>query len=139
MIRNEKGITLVEVLAAVVILSILVVAFTNISTFTTKSSSTTDRRAGALRVAEERLNTIRNNIGTTALPIMGSQDVVAGTDASGFYQIDVSDTSLQSPSYSAAGLTHKVYLQDIYIMRDLTTNPETRVSRLIIVTVSWEG
>jgi prepilin-type N-terminal cleavage/methylation domain-containing protein len=131
MVRNNKGMSLIEVLAAVVILSIVILSFINISGYTALSSSKTDKKAGALRLAEQKLNSIRYTIGTS-IPVNGSQNQ---SSTSGIYTIDVYDTLLNTPSYLPVVLANKVTLQDIFIMK----NGSNDESRLIVVTVSWAG
>jgi prepilin-type N-terminal cleavage/methylation domain-containing protein len=141
MVHNEKGLTLIEVLGAIVILSIVVVAFTNLSSFTMLSSSKTDKKAGAIQLAELTMKTLRDtadtananssimNIATLAAP---SPNIVNG------YTITMSETSLSTnPNYTLPVSTNKVSVQDIFIFHDTAANKD--VNRLVTITVTWAG
>jgi len=56
MLRNEKGLTLVEVLAALVLIGMAVTLFVSLSGTAAVSSRTEDRRSEALEIAENELN-----------------------------------------------------------------------------------
>jgi prepilin-type N-terminal cleavage/methylation domain-containing protein len=134
--QNDKGLTLIEVLAAVTILSILILIFTNVSASTSKSSSQTDKKSVALRLAEIKMNKLRNEIYTAGIfPYAGSQDSIS-TDSDGF-QTDVYDVLFtDSPAYLIKGLANKVFLTDIFVMNNISNQEETR---LLVVAVSWAG
>jgi prepilin-type N-terminal cleavage/methylation domain-containing protein len=140
---NEKGLTLIEVLAAVVILSIVVLTFTNLSSFTMLSSSKTDKKAGAIQLAELTMNTLREkvntsnanaaimNISTLSAP---SPNVVNG------YTITMSETALTTnPTYTQPVSTNKVSVQDIFIFHDPDPLIHADVQRLVTIIVSWVG
>jgi prepilin-type N-terminal cleavage/methylation domain-containing protein len=52
MLNNEKGMTLIEILAAMVILSMLVFIVLNLTTYSTKSLHTSDQLTIATRLAD---------------------------------------------------------------------------------------
>ena len=56
MMRNEKGLTLVEVLAALVLIGLAVTLFVTLSGTAAVSSQVEDRRSAALEIAENELN-----------------------------------------------------------------------------------
>jgi prepilin-type N-terminal cleavage/methylation domain-containing protein len=56
MMRNEKGMTLVEVLAALVLIGLAVTLFISLSGTAAVSSQTEDRRSDAVEIAENELN-----------------------------------------------------------------------------------
>jgi len=140
MVRDDKGLTLIEVLAAIVILSVVILAFVNISGYTAQSSSKSDKKAGALRLAELTMNTLRNTVDSSS-SIMNVFTLPTPTppppNANG-YSIAMSETLLTAtPSYSVAEFANKVSLQDIFILHDPVSN--TDVNHLITITVSWAG
>jgi prepilin-type N-terminal cleavage/methylation domain-containing protein len=139
--HNDKGMTLIEVLAAVVILSILVLTFTNISGFTALSSGKTDKKAGALRLAELTMNTIRETVNTANAnsSIMNTRTLPQPSpDTVGIYHISRSEDDLTSnPAYSLPSDPNRVSVQDVFIMHDTSTNKD--VNRLITIFVSWVG
>lgn len=58
-LRNERGTTLIQVLGAVVILTMIILSFVGISQYTTASNRDTDKRDEALFIAEEIVNNLR--------------------------------------------------------------------------------
>jgi prepilin-type N-terminal cleavage/methylation domain-containing protein len=142
MVRNNKGMTLIEVLAAVVILSIVVLAFSNISSFTMLSSSKTDKKAGAIRLAELTMNTIRDTVNTynANSPIMNISTLAAPSPSVvNGYTITMYETALTiNPTYTPQPVSsNKVSVQDIFIFHDQGTSKD--VNRLVTILVTWAG
>jgi prepilin-type N-terminal cleavage/methylation domain-containing protein len=140
MARNEKGLTLIEVLASVVILSIVVLTFTNFSSYTILSTNKTDKKAGALRLAERTMNSLRDtvythpammNINSLPIPTLPPDLVDSG------YVITMStSTVIANPSYNPVLYPNKVSLQEIFILK----NPSNiSTTYLITIIVSWTG
>jgi prepilin-type N-terminal cleavage/methylation domain-containing protein len=140
MARNERGLTLIEVLAAVVILSILILTFTNISSFTILSSSKSDKKAGAISLAERTMHSLQDrvNSSTTVMNINLLPSPALPPDlADSGYEITMSHSTLiANPSYNAAPYINNVSLQDIFILKDNSGND---INYLITITVSWAG
>lgn len=65
-LRNERGTTLIQVLGAVIILTMIILSFVGISQYTTASNSNTDKRDKALFIAEEIVNNLRAGVTPTA-------------------------------------------------------------------------
>jgi Tfp pilus assembly protein PilV len=61
-IRNNKGITLLEVLAATVILGLVVLTFVSISQYKLLSDQKTDFQVEALSIAQNQLNIMRADL-----------------------------------------------------------------------------
>ena len=61
-IRNDKGLTLVEILAAIVILSIVLITFTNFLFQSTKYTKLNKEKITAIEVAEEVISEVRDGI-----------------------------------------------------------------------------
>jgi prepilin-type N-terminal cleavage/methylation domain-containing protein len=142
MVRNNKGMTLIEVLAAIVILSIVVLAFSNISSFTMLSSSKTDKKAGAIRLAELTMNTLRETVNTNNAnsPIMNISTLAAPSPSVvNGYTITMYETALTTnPTYTTQPVsTNKVSVQDIFIFHDQGTSKD--VNRLVTILVTWAG
>jgi prepilin-type N-terminal cleavage/methylation domain-containing protein len=138
--RNERGLTLIEVLAAVVILTIVVLTFINFSSFSTLSTNKTDKKAGALRLAERTMNSLRDTVYTNAtmmninsLPTPTLPPDLVGSG----YIITMSNSAvIANPSYSPALYPNKVSLQEIFILK----NPSNiSTTYLITIIVSWTG
>lgn len=136
MIKNEKGLTLVEVLAAAAILGMIVTVFVTISGYTQLSFNKSDQKAASLRLAESKLNEIRNAIPVDPpIPNVGTQNQPT-TPVSGF-NVTVNETALTSTPVYSTPIPEKnqVSLQGVVLLN----NNGTYVPRLITVTVSWEG
>lgn len=136
--NNERGITLIEVLAAVVILGIAVVIFTNISSYSMLVNKQSDHKSEALRLAGKKLSEIRNDIETSPTPIeVGTQNVGSTLIAGTIYSYSVVETSLANGQVNNTQLMdNNVSVQAIVLL----TNPGAgREQRLITVTVSWPG
>lgn len=139
MIRNERGLTLLEVLAATVILSLVVLMFLNISSFSMMSNKNDDLRVNALHLAEQKLNEYRSTY-TTAVPVLQNwADLNPALDPAIPYGVYVQQSSLQNPPFSPAVFTNRklVSLQSIVLFRDVSTTPATLVPRILTVTVYW--
>ncbi|HEY0827405.1 MAG TPA: prepilin-type N-terminal cleavage/methylation domain-containing protein [Bacilli bacterium] len=138
MLKNDKGLTLIEVLGGLIILSIVIVVFMNISGYTSQSFGKTDKKEAAVRLAENTLAEKRNAIAKAeSLPDSGSQGVA--TTVIGGYSVTIYDTILTNTAYALpAGTTVHVSVQAIVLLKK-TTSPFDKEPRLITVTVSWEG
>lgn len=71
-LNNERGLTLIEVLAAVVILGIVVVAFMDISGYSLAANKKSDRYEEAMRLAESRLNIAKDLVYSDPETILNS-------------------------------------------------------------------
>jgi Tfp pilus assembly protein PilV len=127
--RNEKGLTLIEAVAATVILSMVVLTFVTLSGSVSKADHSNDTRNEALRIAELNLNYARDyfsknndvpsgpvkvNLGYTT--VLQLTDLTSGPDAYNASEFGANHVSLQSIAY------HK----------NRANQPQ-----LITVTVSW--
>ncbi|NDI35408.1 prepilin-type N-terminal cleavage/methylation domain-containing protein [Chengkuizengella sediminis] len=130
-LKSEKGITLVEIIASIAILSILLITFVTLSQFYLKTDIKQDTKTNALQVAEEVLNELRNN---NALDKTGTRNY---NNTSFEYEviekkIDFTieedkkiDLSVNNPSVSDS---------EVYLYTFLYKNTETYLAS---VTVSW--
>jgi prepilin-type N-terminal cleavage/methylation domain-containing protein len=150
--KNERGLTLIEVLAVTVILSIVLTAFITVSNYTMASRSTSDKKTEALRLAEDVINQYRS---TYANPSTGNLTVTSSTintiiviadpapESTTDYRIKIQHSKVESKtntntSYSLNNLkTNYVSLQSI--VTDKNTTDNTVTPRLLTVTVSWDG
>jgi prepilin-type N-terminal cleavage/methylation domain-containing protein len=130
--NNERGLTLIEVLAATVILSIVLTAFITVSNYTMASRSTSDKKTEALRLAEDVINKYRS---TYANPSTGNLTVTSSTintiiviadpapESTTDYRIKIQHSKVESKtntsaSYSLNNLkTNYVSLQSIVTAR----------------------
>lgn len=124
--KNQKGITLIELLAAMIILGVVVMSFVSISNY----SSLADHRSGmqteAMRLAEGKLNTLRNEI-TPSDPI-GSMN---NTTVENGYTIKIEDYPLNSVTHPAS---NRIVTVNAIVLMHNGTNSE---ARLLTVTASW--
>jgi type II secretory pathway pseudopilin PulG len=129
--RNEKGITLVEALAATVILSLVVLTFVTLSSTVSRADDRTDHSTEALRIAELNLNYARDfYIRNNTIPADEFPD-----SAEGGYEVEIQQTDLigNPAAYNTTSFGERhVSLQTIVFGG---TPP---IPRLITVTVSWE-
>jgi prepilin-type N-terminal cleavage/methylation domain-containing protein len=150
--KNERGLTLIEVLAVTVILSIVLTAFITVSNYTMASRSTSDKKTEALRLAEDVINQYRS---TYAHPSTGNLTVTSSIintiiviadpapESTADYRIKIQHSKVESKtntntSYSLNNLkTNYVSLQSIVTAKNTTDNTVT--PRLLTVTVSWDG
>lgn len=128
--NNERGLTLIEILAALVILSMLIVLVMNMSTFSIKSQGSSDTFSTATFIAEKELNRLRNQIKTNASYNVANFE----TDPIAPYTVMAQELNVpidgSSPNYTAVpvGMRH-VSMQSIIYRGGLP--------RLLNVTVYW--
>lgn len=124
-LRNERGVTLIEALAAVVILGIVVSAFAAISNYTFLAGTHSDRQTNVQSLAKEQLDYARDYV-------LQTNTKPADTTADG-YRITFQLTGLASPaSYSQSSFQPNHYSLQGMVLIDKTP-------KLLTVTVSWEG
>lgn len=135
-LRNERGTTLIQVLGAVVILTMIILSFVGISQFTTASNRDTDKRDQALFIAEEIVNNLR--AGVTTYDLSGTEK--PSTDAGFKYRIDTvtmlsaGDVTINPFLSKPVSSRYHVTLQAI--MKNSVAN---QPPQLLLVTVLWEG
>ncbi|CAG7648251.1 prepilin-type N-terminal cleavage/methylation domain-containing protein [Paenibacillus allorhizosphaerae] len=122
-LHNEKGLSLIEVMAAMVILGILVISFMNISGYSILSNGKSSQLVDARLVAEDQLNKARLFIrANNALP---SNPAVTGYKV--IYQL--SDMTNAGNYSTSAFLAHHISLQAVVLIQS--------VPKILTVTVSW--
>jgi type II secretory pathway pseudopilin PulG len=125
--RNEKGITLIEAVAATVILSMVVLTFVTLSGSVSKADHSNDTRNEALRIAELNLNYARD--------YFSKNNGVPSGENINQYSIKIQLTNLMNEpdayNTSEFGANH-VSLQSIAYHKNRANQPQ-----LITVTVSW--
>lgn len=140
LLRNERGLTLLEVLAATVILSLVVLMFLNISSFSIMSNKNDDLRVNALRLAEQKLNEYRSTY-AAAVPILQNWGDINldPLDPASPYSVYVQQSGIQNQTFSTTAFTNRkfVSLQGVILFRDASTAPATLVPRILTVTVYW--
>lgn len=133
--RNEKGLTLIEVLASMVLLSIIVIAFVQVSGYTSLADNKSDRKAEAYRIAENELNELRTLYTTPAtIPDNASwTDPLPDTSYAGYTVVvqkhELNDINQNQYNYTNIETNH-VSIQSIVLFTD-------NVPRVITVTVTW--
>jgi type II secretory pathway pseudopilin PulG len=144
MINNQKGITLIEIMAATVILGMLVIGFINLSTFSSKSKIGNDRSVAALQLAEEQLNINRsyyNTLQSDAI-ITGNKQLTpfpSSIPDNDNYNIIVQLSDLiENPTYTQTTGNRQVHVQSVVLIKNAADLTQV-VPRLLTVTVSWDG
>ena len=124
---NERGMTLIEVLAAVVILGIVVVAFMDISGYSLVANKKSDQFEEAMRLAESRLNIAKELVYTDPTNLLSKTETVE--EYTVIYQVS---QDLQQPEITyqtAAFESEHVSMQSVVVY-------ENKAS-LLTVTVTW--
>ena len=122
-LRGEKGLSLIEVMAVIVILGILVLSFMNISGYSLLSRSQSVQRVEARHVAEDQLSKARVYLRTQqALPPNPAVPGYAVT-----YQLSEMSNLGQYAAPSAAA--RHISLQAVVLIQ--------AVPKILTVTVSW--
>lgn len=144
MLRNQKGMTLAEVMAAAVILGILVIAYFNISSYTIWSEKKLDMSVEALAIAEEITNVIRSEIAsnTTSLTYNISLNPHTGTiersNHTFTYRVTRTAYSTASPQVNLSSPVPGNRQRSIQSLILLTNSSNVQIPELMVVTVSWE-
>lgn len=80
--QNEKGLTLIEVLASLVILSIILISFSSLLLQATKHTKYNKEKLTEVDIAEEVIGKIRENDNC-----LGVKTIVEAEDYKGFYEV----------------------------------------------------
>ncbi|TBL80229.1 type IV pilus modification PilV family protein [Paenibacillus thalictri] len=138
MFKNERGVTLVEVLAAVVLLGIAVIIFVNLSGYTLLAGKKSDYKTAALRIGEKVLNEKRAEIAASAPALPWTVSSSTADDGSLHFKVFVQQTDMASPAYSKTGFgSHYLSLNAVALFKTSSASSDL-VPRLLTVTVSWE-
>jgi len=123
-LRNERGLTLIEALAAMVVLGFVVVGLLHITGYASLASVRSANEADALRIAEEQLAIVRETARASgALPNVRVYSV-------GGYAVTVQDSLLNQVTYNATTFGPKhLSLQAHALIGG--------APRVVTVTVSW--
>ncbi|MEW9699786.1 hypothetical protein [Paenibacillus sp. SI8] len=141
-IKNERGQTLITVLGAAILLSIIVLAIAQVMQFSVLANSDTDKRDNAMFIAEQILNADREDISaghtlTYALSGTGTSTAWPGTSYSYIVQqynvpglsVPPTSPSLISQSTAFADRTKQLTLQSVVLLGG--------TPQLLAVTVYW--
>jgi prepilin-type N-terminal cleavage/methylation domain-containing protein len=138
MIRNEKGVTLVEVLAALVLIGLAVTLFVSLSGTAALSSQTEDRRSAAMEIAENELNLWKGRLKAgealpTVLPYIYPDTAYPGYSVRLLAPKILNASSDLSTLYDGqlAGLSRHVSMQTIVYRGGQP--------HLVTIVVSWEA
>lgn len=126
--NSQRGLTLIEVLAAMLILGIAVISFVSVSNYTTLSNYNTDNTVKALTIAEDQINTSRSSLKSNIVPIASQQvsDIYTVTQ-----QLNPLGTA---PVFSTA--PKHVSLQSVVPI--VLSNSSAPVPYVLTVTVEWQ-
>jgi prepilin-type N-terminal cleavage/methylation domain-containing protein len=129
-VKNQKGLTLLEVLAAIVILSLAVLLIVNISEYSSLAQQKDTIESRARVVAEDQLNAMRQHLRTHhTLPSQLSETVTKGGVE---FKVVIHPLSnlLSPPVYATTEvLNRQISLQSIVYVNNLVN--------LLTITVSW--
>lgn len=139
MLRNEKGLTLIEALAAVAIMGILAISFLNISSYVSNSRMMEQRNQEALRIAVEKLNQQRVQFASIP-PVAAGSSLISFPDetVNGLYRVKIQHGPIGSVPNTSNLLKHQTSVQGIILIKD-TANGNKVIPRTLTVTVSWGG
>ncbi|MFD1736019.1 prepilin-type N-terminal cleavage/methylation domain-containing protein [Bacillus salitolerans] len=137
--NQQNGMTLFEVLAAIVILSIIAIVLMNSMGFTSIAFSKSDKKVEAILIAETELKVKLHELEIASPPInvcTTSCTESKSVNRNGHnYHISIIETSLtQTPAYNYSSQNPYVSMQGIAVMYNGTSNEQ----RLITVVVDWE-
>jgi hypothetical protein len=126
--RNEKGLTLIEAVAATLILSMVVLTFVTLSSSVNHADHTTDQRNEALRIAELNLHYARDYF-----PRNNSVPNPPIKDGQGYsVKIQLTDMVTGPGNYSTTG-----FLDNHVSLQTIAKHPDRANPQIITVTVSW--
>lgn len=128
---NNRGLTLVEVLAAVTVLSIIIVVFLTMSQYMAASTQKDDRKIEALQIAENRINQIRSE----AVQLKPINHFNLTTTEGGF-QIYQEETDAANPQFTVTPTSTSQVSVSAFINMD---DSGSTVQKLVTVTVAWEA
>lgn len=135
--RNERGLTLVEVLAALVLIGLAVTLFVSLSGTAAVSSQTEDRRSAAMEIAENELNLWKGRLKAgEALPVepyIFPDNVYPGYEIRLLVPRILNASSDLTALYTGqlAGLSRHVSMQSIVY--------RSGQPHLVTIVVSWEA
>jgi prepilin-type N-terminal cleavage/methylation domain-containing protein len=126
-VKSQKGLTLIEILAASAMLGIIIVAFMGATNFIGNNGQKMDRSVEALNVAEEQLNISRRNIKLNIAPVTNQT---------------VSDFSVNQQIFpigtAPAASLKKNHVSLQTIVPITPSSSSAPVPYVLIVTVGWE-
>lgn len=139
MLRNRRGLTLIEILAAMTILGLVVVLFASVSNYSTVRTSKGDIKYNALLLAENELKQLVYDINQTSNPEVGSQDAKFPVSINGYtIHVDEFPFAGSNHNYKLSTPTDRTTQVSVQAIVNLY-NGATPESTIITVTVSWGG
>lgn len=136
-VNNQKGMTLIEVLAAVVVLSIVIFSFVSLSQYRSVSETTNANKSEAIRIAQYLVQEVRYQVHNEGNPVSNQiEDNPVDWSEKPMFQYTIQSTLLEedptaiSSSFSTA---KSVSMQTILYDR------VDEDSYIVTVTVSWGG
>ena len=117
--RCENGLTLIEVLASVVILSIVLISFSSILLQSVKHTKYNEEKLTAVDIAEEIVGKIRNGESITSInltkPFKGfthKAECVDKVDDIDLYRVEITVESDSSVSQKKSPFMTEVYIEE---------------------------
>lgn len=129
-LHNERGLTLLEVLAAMVILGIVIVALLNITGFTSLSTHKSTEFTDAYKAAEEKLSIVREYIRRTGQWPEEPERSSMLESSRYVVKIQHHEWPLEDVVYDLAGLLEHRYSMQAFAWFE-------GAPRVVTVTVSW--
>jgi len=133
--NNNRGLTLIEVLAATVLLSLAVIIFVQFSSYSTLADRKSDYRESAVRLAEKETNRLLALYDETTPALSTVQAYLPNIAFEGKrFDVEYRDYPLGTAAFERrSDLPMLTSMQAIILCQD----GSTLVPRLLQVTVSW--
>lgn len=137
--KKQQGMTLIEVLAAITILSIIIIVLMNTLGFTTLAFSKSEQKVQALSIAEQELNLKLHELETATPPLTVCTTQCTQTKTLNrngrTFEVNIVESSVAGqPVYNFTSKNPYVTLQGVGVMNNGTAYEQ----RLITVNVAWE-
>lgn len=136
-VNNQKGMTLIEVLAAVVVLSIVIFSFVSLSQYRSVSETTNANKSEAIRIAQYLVQEVRYQVHNEGNPVSNQiEDNPVDWSEKPMFQYTIQSTLLEedptaiSSSFSTAKSVS---------MQTILYDGNDGNSYIVTVTVSWGG
>lgn len=151
MLMNEKGVSLIEILAAVALIGLVLITYTNISFHSMNVSVSSNQLTQAMILAEKQMNLLRNEvIATKTGDDMTSYnpailpETISGVDYHTFAQLSaLNEEKTRNPvsNYMNGVLgndNHSTVLQSLVLLKS-EVNSSTYKPFALTIIISWRN
>ena len=134
-LKNQRGLTLIDILGALAVLGIIMTAFITLSQYVTKADVKTERHTRALLLAEKTMQEQRSELeNQSPIPMAGS---IYETWSEEPFIITIQDLPMGNTTqtdYTVPALDNHYSVQTVILL----LNGGMAEPRLLTVTISWE-